>query len=460
MGYIDHRFGYRAGLDDVSRRKVELRVGGGFRLPDLTGQPLPRRLITTTFHDTPQRSLARAGITLRWESEARHSDWQLRLPGGDGPIALEEEASGGAPPATLVRLLASHTRHGSIAPVATVCTRRSGLLAEAPESRVAVVLDWVEVISGPDDVQAFGVVEVELVEGDAGALEAAVDVLRQAGAEPANGTPATDALWRRIAPRRRDDGFVAQQLVEIMAHDPGTRLGADPEDLHKHRVAIRRLRAVLRDEPLRTELRWIGGSLGAVRDLDVLIEHYTAEAASLEPDERMAFRPILLRLSRRRAAARRGLAESLDSERYFELLDALEAVPAEPDPAGTAHAEALRQLKKLRKEVRVAGPTPDDTPLHELRKRAKRIRYAAERASAAGDGSLAELGSRAKALQDILGIHQDAVVGEETLRGLATDVIRPAQALAIGRLVERERARKAAARAEWWDAWRKLKRAG
>ncbi len=447
-------------MDDWSRRKVELRVGGGFRLPDLTGRPLPRRLITTTFHDTPQRSLARAGITLRWDSEARHADWQLRLPGGDAPIELEEEAGGGAPPDTLVRLLASHTRHGSVGPVATVCTRRSGVLSEVSDARVAVVLDWVEVISGPDDVQAFGVVEVELVEGDPGALDAAVDVLRRAGAEPANGTPATEALWRRIAPQRRDDGFVADQLVEIMAHDPGTRLGADAEDLHKHRVAIRRLRAVLREEPLRTELRWIGGSLGAVRDLDVLIEHYTTEAASLEPDERVAFRPILLRLSRRRAAARRGLSEALDSERYFDLLDALEAVPAELDPAGTAHAEALSQLRKLRKEVRRAGRTPEDAPLHELRKRAKRIRYAAERAAAAGDDSLTELGSRAKALQDVLGVHQDAVVGEETLRGLATDVIRPAQALAIGRLVERERGRKAAARAQWWDVWRKLKRAG
>ena len=120
----------------------------------------------------------------------------------------------------------------------------------------------------------------------------------------------------------------------------------------------------------------------------------------------------------------------------------------------------MRQYRKLRKQVKRAGPSPEDTTLHELRKRAKHVRYAAERASAAGDDSLAELGSRAKALQDVLGVHQDAVVGEETLRGLATDVIRPAQALALGRLIERERARQNDSRAQWWDAWRKLKRAG
>jgi CHAD domain-containing protein len=447
-------------LEDGSRRKVELRVGGGFRLPDLSGEPLPRRVITTTYHDTAARSLARAGITLRHAAEARRADWQLRLPGGDGPIQLEEEAASVVPPETLVRLLATHTRHGTVRPVATVCTRRSGVVSAFSDSRIAVVLDWIEVISGPDDVPAFGVVEVELVDGGPGGFDSAVEALRRAGATPGNGVPAAQALWSRVAPPRHAGGFVREQLDEILAHDPGTRLGVDPEDLHKHRVAIRRLRAVLREEPLKSDLRWVGGALGAVRDLDVLIEHYGKEAESLEPDERLAFRPVLLRLTRRRAATRRQLAEALDSERYFDVLDALEAVPADPDPAGTAHAEARRQHRKLRKQVRAAGEAPDDTTLHDLRKRAKRVRYAAERASAAGDPSLTELGSRAKALQDVLGIHQDAGVGETTLRELAAGVTRPPQALAIGRLVERERARKADARAQWWEAWRRLKRAG
>jgi CHAD domain-containing protein len=174
----------------------------------------------------------------------------------------------------------------------------------------------------------------------------------------------------------------------------------------------------------------------------------------------MAFRPVLLRLTRRRATARRELAEALDSERYFQVLDALEAVPADPTPAETAHAEARKQFRKLRKQVKAAGEDPEDAVLHELRKRAKRVRYAAERAAAAGDGSQAELGSRAKALQDVLGIHQDAVVGEEMLRELAASTTRPAQALAIGRLVERERGRRADARAQWWATWRKLKNTG
>ena len=65
-----------------------------------------------------------------------------------------------------------------------------------------------------------------------------------------------------------------------------------------------------------------------------------------------------------------------------------------------------------------------------------------------------------KALQDVLGIHQDAVVGEEALRELVSETTRPLQALAIGRLVEGERSRRAAARAEWRQAWRQLRKVG
>src|SRR5262249_58203427 len=114
-------------------------------------------------------------------------------------------------------------------------------------------------------------------------------------------------------------------------------------------------------------------------------------------------------------------------------LDALEAVLPDPQPAATALHETRSQFRKLRKQVKQAGRSPGDTTLHDLRKRAKRVRYAAERADAAGEDSVAGLGSRAKALQDVLGIHQDAVVGEATLRELAADPTRPPQTLAIRR---------------------------
>ena len=60
--------------------------------------------------------------------------------------------------------------------------------------------------------------------------------------------------------------------------------------MHDMRVAVRRLRSLLRTaepmldrgwvEALRAELDWLAGRLGDVRDLDVMIEHLADEAAT------------------------------------------------------------------------------------------------------------------------------------------------------------------------------------
>ena len=85
--------------------------------------------------------------------------------------------------------------------------------------------------------------------------------------------------------------------AELLAHDPGTRLGRDPEELHQARVATPRLRAVLRaakplldpdwTQALRTELSWLADALGPV-DLDVLLERLRGELEDFEPAEQEA----------------------------------------------------------------------------------------------------------------------------------------------------------------------------
>ena len=79
------------------------------------------------------------------------------------------------------------------------------------------------------------------------------------------------------------------------------------------------------------------------------------------------------------------------------------------------------------------------------------MRYAYE---LAGDDAVVK---RAKALQDVLGEHQDSVVAEATLRGLPP---RARARVAAGRLIERERGKRARRRApSWREAWRRLERA-
>ena len=84
-----------------------------------------------------------------------------------------------------------------------------------------------------------------------------------------------------------------------------------------------------------------------------------------------------------------------------------------------------------------------------MRKKGKRARYAGELAG------WKKPVQRAKALQDVLGEHQDAVVAADRLHKLAVDTT-PEQALAAGRLVELEEIRRAEARAAWPKAWKKL----
>ena len=59
----------------------------------------------------------------------------------------------------------------------------------------------------------------------------------------------------------------------------------------------------------------------------------------------------------------------------------------------------------------------------------------------------------------MLGAHQDAIVAEARLRGLLAESPGSGAAFAAGRLVERERERRRAARAGLPKAWRKLDRA-
>jgi CHAD domain-containing protein len=149
------------------------------------------------------------------------------------------------------------------------------------------------------------------------------------------------------------------------------------------------------------------------------------------------------------------LLKALDGQRYDALLDRFDDALNALEPTQskvTLEKLAERELKRLRRDVLALAPEPTNDALHALRKRGKRVRYAYELS-----GAKAVVG-RAKAFQDVLGEHQDSVVAEERIRSLSADA--PAdQALAAGLLIERERARRAKARASWRKTWRRLERA-
>src|SRR5262245_385987 len=181
-----------------------------------------------------------------------------------------------------------------------------------------------------------------------------------------------------------------QHLDAIRAHDRGTRLGEDPEELHLMRVAVRRLRAILRAArpmleveavvALRAELAWLSDALGARRDLDVLRARLVGELIDFEPVERRAGRRVLRQVDEGRRAAGLELLKVLDDERYPALLGRIETFIAHPP--GTAKDVSLdelaaREFKKLRKAVDALPEAPTDADLHFVRIKVKRARYAA-----------------------------------------------------------------------------------
>jgi CHAD domain-containing protein len=239
------------------------------------------------------------------------------------------------------------------------------------------------------------------------------------------------------------------------------------------RAGVRRLRAVLRagrplfepgpTEALREELAWLNSGLGARRDLDVLRDYLTTELATLGSSERRGGQRLLRRLDEEREREGQTLLAVLDSPRYFTLLDRIEELIVHPPLTGaevSLRDLAADEFRKLRKAVKALPAMPNDPDLHAVRIKAKRARHAAELAAPVEGRPAERFLVKAKKLQDILGEHQDAVVAEARLRELFAGARGLRAGFVAGRLVERQRARRQAAREAFQALWPKVESRG
>jgi CHAD domain-containing protein len=465
-------------MRETLERELKLAPGEGFTMPELGGDVLPTRIFVSTYHDTPDLRLARHGITFRHRIEDGAGLWQLKLPREGARLELERAGPPAVPPSELLALLPAFLRRSSLVPVARLRTRRE--VVRLPGAEIAD--DSVAVLDGQHVIRRFHELEVELLDGgDEETMRRIETELRRAGAD---GGPLRAKLYRaldleipseRRVPKRATPGQalairLQNQVAQLLVHDPGTRLGGDPEDLHQLRVATRRLRAFLRaarglltrerSEQLRADLGWLGSALGPLRDLDVLVDYFRGEVEALGPDADGA-PDLVSTLEARRADARAALLEAMGSERYLALLDDVEAFAADPplEKGSDTKLSAIwwKETKRLRKAVDRLDSDPSDEDLHAVRILVKRARYAAELAA----NELGDLGAafveRAKTAQDVLGMHQDASVGSELIESWAGD--RPELQDAATRLLQREARWKLEARADWPEVWAKLDQA-
>ena len=251
-----------------------------------------------------------------------------------------------------------------------------------------------------------------------------------------------------------------RQLVELLAHEPGARLGEGAEEIHDMRVAIRRMRAAMAlfgdalpesARPLRRELKWVARTLGEVRDVDVQLRQVASWARELPAEDRAALDPVMKSLRNRRTLARRRLLRALDSARYGHLVASLTTMIEQP-PSGTSVSRipvalagprlVRRRYRTLRKAAAAVGKRSPPQDLHRLRIRGKRLRYAIEFLQPVYGKPAVRLIARLKAVQDVLGLHQDAQVAMEHFRQMAVDQSHalPSDAqFLLGRLAERYR---------------------
>lgn len=495
-------------------REIKLRARADFRLPDLNVDGVhvassSEERYVTTYLDTRDHRLRRWGVSLRHRTG---EGWTIKLPAAEDGAAVaraEHTFPGNEPrhvPREALDLVAAYLRRDRPRPVATLRThRRSIHVADDAGTAVATVTDDAVVVERVGDRRspsrwlrrdrfarrdrAFREVEVELGRGVAAArIAAIVEALRSAGAGPVDPTTKLERALGERSPGPEillhDAGegatvaeivraAIARSTIRLIEHDPGVRLGDDPEAVHQARVATRRLRSDLRTfrqvldrswaEDLRSDLRTVATAFGDVRDADVMLERLRSRQPQLGPHDGRALERLLSFLEGRRSEARMRLLRTLRGRRYLTLLDRLVDAARDPrvldDVAGVGAREELaavmrRQWKKARRAVAVAREAPTDVALHRARIRVKRARYAAEALVPAFGKDAKRFASAAAALQDVLGQHQDSVVANAFLREAGARSI--AEAFVAGELAMLEAHARREARAAWPEAWEAL----
>lgn len=491
-----------------THREVERKYDAepGTALPDLgalagvsdVSEP-ERHELEAVYYDTADLVLARAGVTLRRRSGGDDAGWHLKLPVGAGSRDEVRLPPGraGTPPRELSRALLAHTRGAPLQVVATLRTSRTvrRLLDEDGARLAEVCADDVKAFadSTTHSLLAWREWEVELADGVPELLDR-VDAVMAAAGISAAAAPSKLArvLGDRVTPaspgpaptRTGPAGVVlqarlAEQVAALKRRDVDVRLDLQ-EGVHQLRVSMRRLRSALatfrplvdrtRTDPLRDELKWIAGLLGEARDAEVMAQRLDSQVAQMPVE--LVMGAVTARVDHTLGTRyREGLAravEAMESKRYLRLLADLDALVADPPWTERAHERAedvvpalvRRDWRRLRKRVAVleedTDPHAHDLAMHECRKAAKRLRYAAE----AAEPVLGKDGTRivraSKAAQTVLGEHQDSVVTRQVLRELGVQAhLDGDSAFTFGLLHGREEQRAAALEAEFARAWKK-----
>ena len=262
-------------------------------------------------------------------------------------------------------------------------------------------------------------------------------------------------------------------------HEPGARLGDDPERLHDLRTATRRIDATLGlfAEYLprtlarsRQKVKSLLSVFGAVRDFDVQLGELAQFSRQLSESDRSALEPLRRHLESGRAKARSQMLRSLDSNSTRKWLDDSMTRLAQPSSSPASRDDALALavapdmvdgcFRKLQKAFRRLNEDSSWEDYHAARSRAKKLRYAIESVAPIYGRPAERMLRRVRRLQDELGNQQDAHVIEERLLNLASTPaidLPPRTLFLMGRFAQQCAGTGADARKRLGKRWRKVR---
>ena len=449
-------------------REVELKLAlSPAAVAAARGHPLlqgdaPAQRLLSTYYDTPEWTLRRHGIALRVRrigaelvqtvkcagrtggGLADRPEWEQPWCGGFDFSRIDDASAAGVLRACAARLEAVFV---------TDFTRQTHSFRESGVA-IRVMLDVGSVRCGTS-CEPLCELELEL---DSGSHRDLFDLalrlgetlplwpearskaergyrLCAPGAEIEERTPALCVAQSATA------AFGELALVEVDAWQEGVRLAErdTKEGVHQVRVALRRLRSLLRlFAPLLPEgfsKRWRGRlgdlarELSAARELDVLCDELLAPLVA-ERGEAAWCAALCRRLEREcvaaRDAARELLAPPRQGRAMLEFLAALypvtEAAASAPTPLGDfAVARMARLRRRFRRRLQDL-PAAAAEPWHRLRIAAKQLRYGLEFFAPLWSGkAVANYRRRLARIQADLGRIQDLEAAAQRLRQLAVN---------------------------------------
>lgn len=443
--------------------------------PLLASADRSRHQLTAIYFDTPDRRLDKAGYALRIRSngESRvqtvkassegsaglfiRGEWERPVP---DDIPVLDDRSGP------LRQLVDAATLDRLVPLFTSQVERVSGEVEHSSGLIEYAIDAGEIRAGAR-ATPLSEIELELREGSphilfglARNLNETVPLRLGVQTKSARGqalAPDKAARAIRAEPIRLDPAMCAgdafamiaascirqYRLNEALLLDSG---GA--EAIHQARVALRRLRTAFwlfrsliaddkRAKALAAEIRWLAGELGTIRDIDVLLPR-------LDKRGRATLSAIR---DRNFAHVRNQLAGSRARLLPIELVEWLAVGVWRNEPVDDAARDrniqsfADERLDRLRKRIKRNGralATTDDAHRHDVRKDAKKLRYASEFFVSLYPGRKARrrldsfLG-RLEQLQDGLGHLNDLAAAPELLIRLGIEAPTPA----LGRKAQR-----------------------